>query len=209
MAAKRAYRLGKREAAVRRTADEIVAAAYRLFSVSGFHNVGMEEIAEAAGVSRGTVYYRFGTKRRLFEAVIHYGDEQSGGAELFEAIQVEDALEALRRSLVAGFRLYAFERDFIAKAFWLAETDPEIRAPMEAKEGARRFAMSQLAWRLESQGRLRPGVQSEDVLATLWLLTSFQAFDVMFKGAGLSPEAIAERFFQLAAAEMVMDAPRS
>src|SRR5438105_8171177 len=197
MAAKRAYRLGKREAAVRRTAEEIVAAAYRLFSAGGFHNVGMEEIAEAAGVSRGTVYYRFGSKRRLFEAVIQYGDDLGGGAELFEAFQAEDALEALQRSLVAGFRLYAFERDFIAKAFWLGETDADIGSAMEAKEGARRFAMTQLASRLESQGRLRPGVTAEDVFETLWLLTSFQAFDVMFKGAGLAPEAIAERFFQL------------
>jgi AcrR family transcriptional regulator len=47
------------------TRDDVVAAALALFSDKGFGQVTMEDIAQAAGVSRRTVYRRFPTKDHL------------------------------------------------------------------------------------------------------------------------------------------------
>jgi AcrR family transcriptional regulator len=49
---------------------ELTAAALRLFSERGFAGTRLEEVAAAAGVSKGTVYLYFESKERLFEAVI-------------------------------------------------------------------------------------------------------------------------------------------
>jgi AcrR family transcriptional regulator len=47
------------------TRDGVVAAALALFHANGFGRVTMEDIAQAAGVSRRTVYRRFPTKEHI------------------------------------------------------------------------------------------------------------------------------------------------
>jgi AcrR family transcriptional regulator len=81
----------------------ILQAAYKLFRRRGFFRVGMEEIAEAAGVTKRTLYYHFDSKDALLTAVLvsqhertfadfqNYGIELSGGADalidkLFEGL---------------------------------------------------------------------------------------------------------------------------
>jgi AcrR family transcriptional regulator len=48
------------------TRDEVLAAAGRVFAKRGFHGASLEAIAEAAGVTRGAVYYNFADKEELF-----------------------------------------------------------------------------------------------------------------------------------------------
>jgi len=50
--------------------SELVAAALRLFAERGFAATRLEDVALAAGVSKGTVYLYFENKERLFEAAI-------------------------------------------------------------------------------------------------------------------------------------------
>jgi AcrR family transcriptional regulator len=49
---------------------ELVAAALRLFSERGFAATRLDDVAAAAGVSKGTVYLYFESKEQLFEAVV-------------------------------------------------------------------------------------------------------------------------------------------
>jgi AcrR family transcriptional regulator len=51
-------------------ADAILAAARALFLEAGFDGVNLDSVAVRAGVSRQTVYNRFGSKEALFRAVI-------------------------------------------------------------------------------------------------------------------------------------------
>ncbi|RZA19279.1 MAG: TetR/AcrR family transcriptional regulator [Lysobacteraceae bacterium] len=46
-------------------------AARRMFTEHGIAGTGMDELADAAGVSKGTIYNHFGGKRALFEAILH------------------------------------------------------------------------------------------------------------------------------------------
>ncbi|MFM8439647.1 MAG: TetR/AcrR family transcriptional regulator, partial [Candidatus Kapaibacterium sp.] len=49
--------------------DLLVRAAVTVFSQKGFHAAKMQEIADAAGVGKGTMYEYFDTKDELFLAV--------------------------------------------------------------------------------------------------------------------------------------------
>ena len=66
----RAYRLGERQALVDETRGRIVAAARELLRAGDdVARFSMEAVARAAGVSRMTVYYQFGSRVGLLEAV--------------------------------------------------------------------------------------------------------------------------------------------
>lgn len=52
------------------TAAQVCTAAQALFATHGYAAVGLEQVADAAGVTRGAVYHHFGNKRGLFTAVL-------------------------------------------------------------------------------------------------------------------------------------------
>lgn len=52
------------------TQDQILSAAYRLLYRDGFARTGMDAIAEAAGVTKRTLYYHFDSKDALVAAVL-------------------------------------------------------------------------------------------------------------------------------------------
>ena len=53
-----------------KTRDELIAAATRLFAFRGFQATTLDDIAEAAGFTKGAIYANFPNKRALFEAVL-------------------------------------------------------------------------------------------------------------------------------------------
>jgi len=53
--------------------DEIVAAAFEIFSEKGFAAARLDDIAARAGVSKGAIYLYFATKEDIFRAVIEMG----------------------------------------------------------------------------------------------------------------------------------------
>ena len=48
------------------TKNQILGAAYQLFSQSGYDATGVAEICQAAGVSKGAFYYHFPSKQAVF-----------------------------------------------------------------------------------------------------------------------------------------------
>lgn len=57
------------------TRKKILAAAIMEFSRKGFHQTTMDQIAVAAGVAKGTLYYNYASKADLFRAAITDGME--------------------------------------------------------------------------------------------------------------------------------------
>jgi len=55
--------------------ERIVKEASRLFRERGFENVTVEEVMKAAGLTHGAFYAHFGSKRKLQEAAVAYGQE--------------------------------------------------------------------------------------------------------------------------------------
>jgi len=54
----------------RATREKLVSAARRLFEARSYSEVAIDDIARAAGVTRGAIYHHFGGKQQLFKAVI-------------------------------------------------------------------------------------------------------------------------------------------
>ena len=52
------------------TRDAVFQSAARLFSAKGFEGVGVDDIADAAGVNKAMIYYHFEDKLALYRAVI-------------------------------------------------------------------------------------------------------------------------------------------
>src|SRR5689334_532546 len=56
--------------------SEILDAARKVFARNGFSQATMEEIAEVAGVAKGTVYLYFPSKRAVYLAALRQGIEE-------------------------------------------------------------------------------------------------------------------------------------
>jgi AcrR family transcriptional regulator len=92
--------------------QQMLDAAVVVFSRRGYHGAGVDEIAEAAGISKPMVYAYLGTKEELFIACLY-----REGARLMEglvAATLADDLtpdEQLRRGLRAFFAFVGTHRD--------------------------------------------------------------------------------------------------
>ena len=53
--------------------------------------------------------------------------------------------------------------------------------------------MARIARQLHEQGHLRPGVSVEEANDVLWVITSFESFDLLYTGRGLPLDAVVER----------------
>ena len=88
-------------------ARDIARAALELFVTKGFAATKLEDVAKAAGVSKGLPYLYFKNKEELFKAVIVEGI----GEPLVRANELVDSFEGtteeLLRELVAKFREFA------------------------------------------------------------------------------------------------------
>jgi AcrR family transcriptional regulator len=56
--------------------EKILKASVLVFSQKGFHQAGMDEIAKKAGVAKGTLYYNFSSKSKLFATTVTEGMEE-------------------------------------------------------------------------------------------------------------------------------------
>lgn len=77
---------------------DIVSAACREFEEFGFAGTSMERIADAAKVSKRTLYKHYGSKEAVFSAIIHHLRESSdpqGCPEYDPEIPLREQLEAL------------------------------------------------------------------------------------------------------------------
>jgi AcrR family transcriptional regulator len=88
-----------------RTRTKLVTAARAVFEERGFDGARMGDVAEAAGVSHGTVYTWFDTKEDLLRAVI-----DSVTAELYASLSVPDATSPIERIAIANERYLAAYR---------------------------------------------------------------------------------------------------
>jgi AcrR family transcriptional regulator len=100
-----------------RTADPnrrelILEAARRIFKEEGYDRSRVSKIAEAAGVSNGTVYLYFKSKQDILEALVNRYKEMMADA-LLPALENPDTAQAWRNTVHAAFELAKRERDLV------------------------------------------------------------------------------------------------
>lgn len=80
--------------------QELLDAAMTVFAEKGYRNTRLEEIAEAAGVTKGTIYHYFDTKEELLRRAIEHHHERVFGGLDRELRDVQGPASARIRALV-------------------------------------------------------------------------------------------------------------
>lgn len=127
----------RRPGRTNRTQLKLFQAALEIMSEKGPSSTTVEEVALKAGVSKGTVYYNFGSKKTMVEQLLQYGANLLK-EEILLGAQKNDPREAIRGAVKSAF-IYlenhpGFARLWIAevwkgKASW-SETMIQIRAEL-------------------------------------------------------------------------------
>lgn len=82
----------------------VLAAAGSIFAKSGYRGATMEDIAKAAGVSKGLVFHFFGSKQKLFQALVEDCLNQWLALSEHRASEAEESsLQELRSLFLASF----------------------------------------------------------------------------------------------------------
>jgi AcrR family transcriptional regulator len=190
--ATRKYEQRLRAETAEETRRRILDAVHHRLRAEPTQPASVEQIARTARVARSTVYLIFGSRAGLFDAVIADLQQRAGFDRITAAVAHPDAREHLRQGLRASAEVYAVDHDVHQILFSMAAIDPEVAAgAMQRMEQRRSGGMAYLARRLAEQDVLRPDVSEADAAHILYLLTSFDAFDLLYTGRGLSTEAIA------------------
>jgi len=93
--------------------ESILAGAQEVFSKKGFHDATVEEVAEVAGVGKGTVYLYFGSKRELFVTLIEERLTQMERILTERLRSVKGSCEKLREIIAMQLEFFNRSRDFL------------------------------------------------------------------------------------------------
>ena len=190
----RRYEQRARAEEAEKTRRRIVDAVLERLRAAPAEPVAIDRIAAMAGVARSTVYAIFGSRAGLFDAVGAQLQERTGYARLVEASHQDDARAALRGGLRAASEMLAADRDTWRALRSMAQLDQEaVGGSVQRWEEERAAAMARISQGLHEQGHLRPGVSVEEANDVLWVITSFESFDLLYTGRGLPLDVVIER----------------
>jgi TetR/AcrR family transcriptional repressor of mexJK operon len=153
----------------------ILEAARRHFNEHGLERASVDAIAAEAGVSKMTVYSNFGSKEKLFQAVVHEKTATTvTGAEGAGSLDPEQPEKAL---LAIGARFLALTRGddalgTLRSVYGVAGAQPEVCREFY-KDGPERFNSELAAYlrRAHSAGtlRVRNPLQAADLFLSMFL----------------------------------------
>ena len=188
------------------TRVRLLDAARSLLMKGGFHGVGLEDIAEAAGVSRQAVYKsHFASKTELLLALVEHVhvveklDELT--APVFEA---KSGLEMLHAGIRAIVLIEVRVHDMALVLSTAALSDPAAavawRNRLEVKRGALRGALQ----RVQADGHFNSAWKLEEAVDLLAVWISVDAYHQLVVDAGWSPEQMISRICGLCEASFVV-----
>jgi AcrR family transcriptional regulator len=155
--------------------------------------LSLDQVARLAKVARSTIYTVFGSRAGLFDAFTEDLFARTRLVDLTRAVAAGDARTHLRGGLLAACRMYARDRDIYRVLHSMAQLDPDSVGGAVARMNAeRRGGMDALATHLAEDGELRDDVAVAQATDLLWMLCSFDAFDLLYSGRGLSVDDTAQ-----------------
>jgi AcrR family transcriptional regulator len=173
----RPYNLGKRREAIDQGRQQVLDAARSLLAEPGGSAFTVDAVARRADVARATVYYQFGSKPGLLEAVCDQLAELGGLDGLPAAFADPDPRHGLDVFVACFGRFWAADRAATRRLRALAALDPEVGAVIAARDQRRRDGLTVLLGRLPE-----PPADRDHAVRVLTALTSFELFDALAPG---------------------------
>ncbi|MBI3493737.1 MAG: TetR/AcrR family transcriptional regulator [Acidobacteria bacterium] len=200
----RSYSLGRRRALSHATKHRVLTAGRDLLVAGGGKGFTVDAVAARAGVARMTVYYQFGSKKGLRDALF----SDLSARRLVEGLRGTvtrsmpfDALGEFIGTLV-GF--WSADRLVIRRLRSLASLDPAAERNLRSADEHRADVLRLIVRRTaERHGRPAPAVAG-DVARVLFGLTSFETFDAL-AGTARAPEDVATLLIRAAHAVLGLE----
>lgn len=127
------------------TRNKIFRTAAQLFAQKGYNGVSMREISEAAGLSKPTIYYYFGSKEGIYKELLHVSLAQ--GLSLFDAIVKRDMPVKQKLIEIVKFRFRQGREHpefvkFVLSLFVVPERLPFLSHFIQEAENRRKILIS-------------------------------------------------------------------
>lgn len=170
------------------SAGHIARTAARLFALRGYDATSVREIVEAAGVTKPTLYYHFGSKEGLAQALLTVPLDRLVATFRGLLAGSDDPVEALVGMIEANF---AFCRDDPDRArFIFALFFGPLGSGLAAEVGRFGEELTELwtaaAHRLAGAGRIDPD-RAEAFAANVRGLVVISVMDFLYRGGDLGP----------------------
>jgi TetR/AcrR family acrAB operon transcriptional repressor len=126
-------------------------AALVVFSLKGYASTTLNDIADEAGVTRGAIYWHFGSKAELYSALV-----QERFAEAMQGIEIpmdKGPLETMRELLIASMRLVESDpryRAVLELTMFKTEVSPELEQGLAQKSESVRGMLANIERLIES-----------------------------------------------------------
>jgi AcrR family transcriptional regulator len=169
--------------------DAILRESVRVFAREGFRGTDVQEIADRAGVGKGTVYRYFGDKQTLFWASAYWVLEQLHGRLASASNPAEGAIAKLRASCRAYAEFFVENPDYL-EIFVLDRAEFRGRAPERHQELHERMVceFAEIVEQGMASGEIRRG----DARTIVWSLGSALYGSVVFATYSKQQQSITE-----------------
>jgi AcrR family transcriptional regulator len=176
--------------------DELLAAALQVFARRGYRHAGVDEIAAAAGYSKGALYWHFSSKEDLLLALL----EERIDAPMREMVALLESAPPERDMSLEASRAFArrltTQRDavLLEREYWsLAIRDPELRARYAERQTELRRALARaLEARARHLGTLDLPMPADDVARIVMSIIGGLAVEELIEPGSVRPELLGE-----------------
>jgi AcrR family transcriptional regulator len=196
--------MGRRQQATEQTRARILTAARELLVAGGFSGFTIDAVARQAGVARMTVYYQFGSKVGMLEAL---SDDlaQRGQMDLLPAAFAQpDPRDALDAFIAAFARFWTTDRLVVRRLRALAALDADFEQVVRGRDEWRRHGARVILGRLSERYGHPPAEALDEASDSVYTLTSFETFDTL-AGPTRTPEDVAPLVMRLVHAVVGLD----
>jgi AcrR family transcriptional regulator len=167
-----------------------------VFARRGYSQAGVDEIAAAAGYSKGALYWHFSSKEDLLTALV----EERIDVPMREMVALLESAPPDRDMSVEASREFArrleSQRDavLLEREYWsLAIRDPELRARYAERQSELRGAMARaLEARARHLGTPALPIPAEDVARMVMSIIGGLSVDELIEPGSVRPELLGE-----------------
>jgi AcrR family transcriptional regulator len=167
--------------------ERILAAAREVLNLDDLRAFSLEAVAQRAGVTRMTVYNRFGSKAGLLGELFDLLVERDAFSQMPTAFEQPDVGAAFDVLVGILGRFYTDNRPLMSRMAAAAGVDPDLDEAMRTRNLRRRRAIEALVQR--AAPAYQAAVAPSELVNTLDVLLSFSTFDAI-AGKARTPKAV-------------------
>jgi AcrR family transcriptional regulator len=138
----------------------ILEAARKVFAKKGFHDATVDDIANAAGVAKGTLYLYYQSKQELYFAALKFGIAQMYSALAEEVRQVSTTEEKLRALIATKLAYFEQNRDFFKIYYFELGKIPTHPATMDSEFKALYLDQARLVESILKEGSRKKAIRN-------------------------------------------------